>query len=74
MMTAEDMEYDEYADDSIGFEIDAYASYKLYDSLEIALAAGYLVSGDALDFYEEERDGSADEDIYVVTSRIRYKF
>ncbi|MFO7831374.1 MAG: hypothetical protein R6V18_05260 [Desulfuromonadaceae bacterium] len=79
MMTAEDMEYDDelgnaYADDSIGFEVDAYAKYKLYDSLEIALAAGYLMSGDALDFYEESQDGSADEDIYVVTSRIRYKF
>lgn len=78
MMTAEDVEYSNaglnYADDSIGFELDAYAKYKLYDSLEIALAAGYLLSGDALDFYEEDRDGSADEDIYVITSRIRYKF
>lgn len=78
MMTAEDMEYSnggtDYAEDSVGFELDAYASYKLYDSLEIALAAGYLMADDALDFYEEDQDGSADEDIYVITSRIRYKF
>ncbi|WP_321530143.1 hypothetical protein [uncultured Desulfuromonas sp.] len=78
MMTAEDMEYTDgtydYADDSIGFEIDVYAKYKMYKSLELALAAGYLMTDDALDFYEDDHDGSADEDIYVITSRIRYKF
>jgi len=80
MMTAEDMKYSdsvtgaEYKENSIGFEIDAYAKYKLYDSLELAMAAGYLMSGDALGIYDAVRDGSADEDIYVVTSRIRYKF
>jgi len=80
MMTAEDLEYQDntgtvdHADDTIGFEIDAYASYKIYKSLELALAAGYLMTDDALDFYEEDHDGSADEDIYVITSRLRYKF
>ena len=80
MMTAEDLEYQDnsgttdYADDAIGFELDAYASYKLYNSLEFALAAGYLLTDDALDFYEADHDGSADEDIYVITSRLRYKF
>nr|WP_320049087.1 hypothetical protein [uncultured Desulfuromonas sp.] len=80
MMTAEDMEYQndagtmDYADDSIGFEVDVYAKYKMYKSLELALAAGYLMADDALDFYEEDHDGSSDEDIYVITSRIRYKF
>ena len=78
MMTAEDLEYTDgtydYADDSIGFEVDVYAKYKMFKSLELALAAGYLMADDALDFYEVERDGSSDEDIYVITSRIRYKF
>ena len=80
MMTAEDMEYQndagtmDYSDDSIGFEVDVYAKYKMYKSLELALAAGYLMADDALDFYEADHDGSADEDIYVITSRIRYKF
>jgi hypothetical protein len=32
------------------------------------------MADDALDFYEADHDGSADEDIYVITSRIRYKF
>lgn len=80
MMTAEDLEYQDntgtidHADDAIGFEIDAYASYKIYNSLEFAMAAGYLMTDDALDFYEEDHDGSADEDIYVITSRLRYQF
>lgn len=80
MMTAEDMEYNdsvtsaEYKENSIGFEVDAYAKYKLYDSLELAMSAGYLVSGDALGIYDENRDGTTDEDIYLITSRLRYKF
>lgn len=80
MMTAEDLEYQDndasvdYSDDKVGVEVDVYAKYKLYKSLELAIAAGYLMTDDALDFYESDHDGSADEDIYVVTSRIRYKF
>ncbi|MDY0385475.1 hypothetical protein, partial [Trichlorobacter sp.] len=79
LMTAEDLEYTDNnavdrADDSLGIEIDAWAKYKLYSSLEVALAAGYLAADDALDFYEVSRDGSSDEDIYVIVSSIGYKF
>ncbi|MEA3240712.1 MAG: hypothetical protein U9P37_03930 [Pseudomonadota bacterium] len=78
MMTAEDVEYmseDGYEDeDEIGFEVDAYLKYKIYDNLEFAVNAGYLFAGDALDFYEVERDGDSDEDIFISTARIRYKF
>jgi hypothetical protein len=79
LMTAEDIEYEDNndimrSDDSIGFELDAYASYKLFSNTEVAIQAGYLASDDAMDYYEIDSDGSADEDIYVINSRIRYKF
>ncbi|MDD3802296.1 MAG: hypothetical protein PHV45_08885 [Desulfuromonas thiophila] len=79
MMTAEDMEYVDNngiarADDEIGTEIDAYVSYKLFSSTEVALQAGYLMTGDAMDYYEVDCDGSADEDIYILSSRLRYMF
>ena len=79
MMTAEDLEYidndgDSQKEDEVGIEFDAYMKYKLYDNLEFAVNAGYLFSGDALDYYEAEKDGSSDEDIFIITSRIRYKF
>ncbi|PLX95969.1 MAG: hypothetical protein C0620_03345 [Desulfuromonas sp.] len=78
LMTAEDVEYtagtEEFSDDKIGFEVDAYASYKMYDSLELAIQAGYLAADDAMDFYETDDDGNADEDLYIINSKIRYKF
>jgi len=74
MMTAEDIEYGDESDDSIGFEVDAYLKYKLYDNLEFAINAGYLFADDAMDFFEEEQDGNSDEDIFVSTARVRYKF
>jgi len=83
MMTAEDLEYDAagngandgiYSDDEIGLELDAYVSYQLFSNTEFAVAAGYLMTGDVMDFYEEDLDGSADEDIWMVESRLRYKF
>ncbi|MGC9519885.1 MAG: hypothetical protein ACP5FP_09555 [Desulfuromonadaceae bacterium] len=78
LMTAEDIEYNvagtDYADDTIGLEVDAYASYKLFSNTEVAIQAGYLAADDAMDYYEVECDGSADEDIYIINSRIRYKF
>jgi hypothetical protein len=81
MMTAEDIEYidgfgDRRADDSIGVEIDGYASYMLFDNMEVAVNAGYLFADDALDYFEVEeiRDGSSDEDIFVTSARVRYKF
>lgn len=83
MMTAEDIEYGPYSDDKIGLEVDGYLKYKLYDNLEFAINAGYLFADDALDFYErnsagdavtDEPDGKSDEDIFVSTARVRYKF
>lgn len=83
MMTAEDVEYGAYSDDKIGLEVDGYLKYKIYDNLEFAINAGYLFADDALDFYERnsagdvlinEPDGNSDEDIFVSTARIRYKF
>ncbi|MFO7832082.1 MAG: hypothetical protein R6V18_08885 [Desulfuromonadaceae bacterium] len=79
LMTAEDIEYNDNTDvlrknDKIGVEFDAYASYKLFSNTEVALQAGYLAADDAMDYYEVESDGSADEDIYIINSRIRYMF
>jgi hypothetical protein len=78
LMTAEDIEYESSvgmeSEDTIGVEVDAYASYKLFSNTEVALQAGYLAADDAMDYYEYECDGSADEDIYIINSRLRYKF
>jgi hypothetical protein len=78
LMTAEDIEYTssvgQESEDTIGVEVDAYASYKLFSNTEVALQAGYLAADDAMDYYEYECDGSADEDIYIINSRLRYKF
>ncbi len=80
MLTAEDIEYIDddgkpRKDDEVGFEIDAYLKYKLYENLEFAINAGYLFGGDAMDFWEEgQRDGSSDEDIFISSCRVRYKF
>ncbi len=79
MMTAEDIEYidnngKKRKENSLGVELDAYLKYKLYDNLEFAVNAGYLFADDAMDFYEVDRDGSSDEDIFISTCRVRYKF
>lgn len=82
LMTAEDLgndtnadgKVDQFGDDSIGFEVDAHLVYSMYAGLEFALQGGYLAAGDAMDFYEAEQDGNADEDIYVINSHLRYKF
>ena len=79
MMTAEDIKYrdldgDQQKHDSIGIEVDSYLKYMIYDNLEFAINAGYLFSDDAMDYYEADRDGKADEDIFVSTARVRYKF
>jgi hypothetical protein len=83
MMTAEDVEYGSYSDDKIGLEIDGYLKYKIYENLEFAVNAGYLFADDALDFYErnsagdavaDEPDGNSDENVFVSTARVRYKF
>jgi hypothetical protein len=53
-----------------------FVSYKLYQNVEFAINAGYLVAGDAMDYWEEDsiRDGNADEDIFRSQARVRYKF
>lgn len=79
LMTAEDIEYNDANDvrrknDKIGVEFDAYASYQLFSNTEIAIQGGYLITDNAMDYYEMDSDGSSDEDIYIINSRIRYKF
>ena len=48
----------------------------IFKNVELAVNAGYLFSGDAMDAFEtgSQRDGSADEDIFVSGARVRYKF
>ena len=55
-------------------EVDGYVSYKLYPNCELALNAGYLFADDVMDAWEVVSDGTADEDIFRSTARIRYKF
>lgn len=82
MMTAEDVEYTAAAtgssesNDEVGMEFDVYVKYMLYKNMEIAWNAGYLLAGDALDVYESAdiQDGDADEDIFITSARVRYKF
>ena len=53
-----------------------YLSYKLYQNVEFAINAGYLIAEDAMDYWEEDsiRDGSSDEDVFRSMARVRYKF
>ena len=81
MMTAEDIEYSNNSggaesNDSIGLELNGYASYMLFKNMELAFNAGYLWSGDAMDAFEQDtqRDGNADENIFVSSARVRWKF
>ena len=68
LMTAEDLSNGE---DTLGTEIDAYISKMLYPSVELAFNAGYLFSDDGMDNFVS---GGTADDIYRITSRIRYKF
>jgi len=81
LTTAEDLVYTDNngvqrSEDSLGTEVDAYISYKLFPNCEVALNAGYLFSDDGMDFFEvaAEQDGSADNDSFRSTARVRYKF
>lgn len=82
MRTSKAMEYNDpitnelYSVRNIGYEADTYAKIKLYKNLEFAINGGYLFSGNAMDVFEEKdiRNGFADEDIYIIASRVRYKF
>ena len=79
MMTAEDITYTNdagqyFSDDGIGTEIDMYIKYKLYPDVTLSMNFGYLFVDDAMDYFESDLNGSADEDIYTVGARLRYKF
>jgi len=79
MMTAEDITYvgangQTYSDDGIGTEIDMYVKYNLYPDVTLLMNFGYLIVDDAMDYFESDLNGSADEDIYTVGARLRYKF
>ncbi len=81
MLTAEDIEYfnangGAESNDDIGFEINGYFKYKIFKNVELAVNAGYLFSGDAMDAFEtgSQRDGDADENIFASHARVRYKF
>jgi hypothetical protein len=81
MLTAENIKYTDFsgraqANDSIGFEIDAYWKYMLYKNLEFKINIGYLFAGDALDAFEvgDLQNGKADQNIWASSMRIRYKF
>lgn len=74
LMTAEDVEYDQFSDDKIGIELDCFATYKLFNHLEVAIEAGYLFAADAMDYYESDNNARSDTDLYVVNSKIAYKF
>jgi hypothetical protein len=75
IMTAEDVVIsDGSKTKEIGTELDGYASYKLTSNLELAVNAGYLFSGDAVDAFDGIPDGKADSDIFRTTARVRYQF
>ncbi len=77
--TAEDMKYTdsnlvERSSSDLGIELDAYVKYQMYKNLEIALNAGYLFAGDAMDYFETTKNGSSDENIFRSTAHFTYKF
>jgi hypothetical protein len=74
LMTAEDVEYDQFSDDKIGFELDCFAIYRLFNNLKFSIEAGYLFADDAMDYYESDNNGKADTDLYVVNSKLAYNF
>jgi len=79
MLTAEDVTYtgangQMYSDDGIGTEFDAYVKYKLYPDVTLSFNAGYLLVDDAMDYFESDNNGSADEDVFTLGARLRYKF
>ena len=74
LQTAKDLQWLTFREKKLGVEIDGYVKHKLYDNVELALHLGYLVSGDAMDFFETTRDGKADVDIFKSEARVRYQF
>jgi hypothetical protein len=81
MMTAEDIKYVDgrgrnQSENAIGIEANAFFKYMIFKNVELAVNAGYLFAGDAMDAFERggSKDGKADEDIFGSSARIRYRF
>ena len=55
-------------------ELDFYATYQMFKHLGLGIEFDYLFADDAMDYYESENDGRADEDLHVVNSTTRYSF
>jgi len=81
LQTAEDMKYTDTngvarSSSDLGIELDAEVTYQMYKNLQLGLEAGYLISGDAMDYFEvgTAKNGSADENIFLCAANILYKF
>lgn len=69
LMTAEDLANGE---NTLGTEVDAYVSHKLFSNVEASLNAGYLFADDGMNNFVA--GGAEPENPFRITSRIRYKF
>jgi len=75
MLTAEDVPIGNgQASNKVGLEFDAYVSYMLFPNTELAFNAGYLISDDAMDAWEVQYNGQADQNIFRSDARLRFKF
>ncbi len=81
MMVPEDFKYIDdngfnQSNDKIGVEINGYLKYMLFKNVEAKFNIGYLFADDGMDYFEVDgaRDGDSDENIFVSSARIRFKF
>ena len=76
MAFAEDYTSGTQSENSIGWEFDAYANYELYKNVNVNLAAGYLVSGDALDLINQDATSTTNDadNLYRVSVGLTYTF
>jgi hypothetical protein len=58
----------------LGLEVDAAIAYKLTPNMSLAMNAGYLIAGDAMDAWEVRQDGEANRNIFRTTANMRYQF
>ena len=73
LMTAEDLTLPSGSTSkSLGTELDAHVSHKLYSNLEVSLNAGYLFSGDGMDAFTGSTETAAN--IFRTTTMVRYRF
>ncbi len=81
---AEDVEYvngvgTRFKEDALGVEISGRVKYKFATRTLFEAQLAFLSADDAMDFFEGDvggppQDGDADEDIYKLNARVRYKF